>query len=319
MLFINQELTDLLKRSGMEQTVSVRQLVLNLAGERNLDEYMRMLFVNHETLRIVWDDEEGSTFQVVVQPIIEGEKRGQHLGYVAFFDDLTPMLRLKEIRSTLVAFASSRVRNTLMVIMGYAGMLRDKVPTAEDRDMLADIGERAQEVAAALDRLKSVGMLEEHADRSVEVNFAQIVREAVGNVRGDARDRDLRVQWHLPEFSLPVDVAPMPARDALTQLLRHACVSAPIGGTLRVRLAEHPERTDVQLSWPGTGLDPELLELLEGDWHTRPERLPEVLHPFARARSTFADLSVDSAPGRGVKIEFSLPRSASAPAPSGVA
>ncbi len=311
--FVNRRMVELLEGMGLGAVETVAGLFGGLQRDGETRARLRRLFATGTPLEIRWRDDEGHSWSFRAQPVHRGAEAHAEgvLGYVVHARDLTSAEQLEEIRASVVDFASTRVRNALMVIVGYAGLLEKKAEAAgtADAKMLRTILRNSEDVATAMDELKALGDLEADADREVEVDLGQIVREQVREAQpiGAARGLDFTIEG--PEVSLPVLAAPGRARDAVAHLLREACVAAAHGSTVRFRLEERPADTLCAVEWGGPGLDTAMQAAMRPErWHHDLTRLPPGLLPYARARETFPDLEVISAPGQGIVVRFTLRR-----------
>ncbi|MBW2254309.1 MAG: hypothetical protein JRI25_06885, partial [Deltaproteobacteria bacterium] len=308
-LFVNTAMAELLADHGLATTHALPDLISGLDRAQDHGKALHRLFAAGVSFSVQWGDERHA-WRAVAQPVSRGGDGGEEvLGYVLHVEDRTHAEHLEDIRESVVDFASTRVRNALMVIVGYAGLLRAKATDAGTTKMLDTVRRNAEEVAAAMDELKALVGLDAEPDRLLEVDFARLLREVVQEVEPVAEARTVRLTLAAPEVSLPVLASPTRARDALAVLLHEACVASTPGSVVKILLEERQEDTLFRIQWPGAGLDPAVLALVTEGWHRDLASLPRELYPYARARVAFRDLQIASAPGDGVQVEFTLRRS----------
>ncbi len=307
-LFVNRSLSQLIEETELGPIRSIRELVYRLRGESGLDEVMRALFFGLEPLRIPYLDPLSRLWFVSVQPVLAqdaGDERAV-LGYVAWFQDRTDTVRLDDLRESVVEFSSARVRDALTVIIGYAGLARDRIDDSTTRVMMDTVHERAVQVNKALEDLKAVGQLAAAEHLTITVDARRLLVSVLDEVIPLADERDVTLRSFVPEIGLPIRVVPDDARDALAALLREAAATAPPGTEVVLRLDQDHQSSSIRVEWQGPGLDPLVREYCTGNWHLRPERLPEALRPFARVRRSFPYLDLQGTPGGGVAVSLHM-------------
>ncbi len=306
--FANQAMTELLTGSQLGAVSTLAELIARLDPEDRTHDLRRLLLTG-EPLTLRWrHGAHGwlATAQAVSRPTEDASE--EVLGYVLWARDLTASQQLEQMRASVLGFASNRVRNALMVVMGYARMLEGQMGDERARKMLENIVRNADDVATALDELKSLAGLEEEPDRLLELDFGRLVREAINDALWFAEQHRVELVADIPDISLPVLAPAGRARDTLDLLLDLAILSASPGSQVSVQVEERREDTLFTLSWSGPGFDPAILAVAKGPWHEDIGSLPRALRPYARARAVFTDLVVRSAPGEGVEVQFSSAR-----------
>ena len=307
-LFVNRALSAILEETDLGPVRSIRELIFRIRGEAGLDEVMRALFLGLEPLRVPWLDPLGRLWRVSIQPVTAPEPGDERavLGFVVSFVDRTDTVRLDDLRESVVEFSSARVRDALTVIIGYAGLARDRMEDPTTRVMMDTVHDRAIQVSRALEDLKAVGQLAATDHLSITVDARRLIEDVLKDVSQIAEERDVNLRSFVPEIGLPIRVVPDDARDALAALLREAAVTAPPGSDVVLRLDQDHTTSVLRIEWSGPGLDPLVREHCVGAWHENPERLPEVLRPFARVRLSFPYLDLDGTPGGGVAVSLSM-------------
>jgi len=309
LLFANQAMTELLTAGQLGQVTSLPELLEAIDPDDRSDD-LRRLFLTGEPMTVRWRQGPHTwlgTLQTVSRPTEDASE--ETLGYVLWARDLTASQQLEHMRASVLGFASTRVRNALMVVMGYARMLEAKAgDDAASRQMLQAVARNADDVATAIDELKAVAGLEEEPDRLIEVDFGRVVREAINDALWFADQHRVELAADIPDISLPVLAPAGHTRDTLDLVLDLAILSATPGTRVAAHAEERPQDTLFVLSWSGPGFDPAVLAVARGPWHEDLGSLPRELRPYARARAVFTDLVIRSAPGEGVEVRFTLPR-----------
>jgi signal transduction histidine kinase len=187
-------------------------------------------------------------------------------------------------------------------------MLGAKIDDIGSKSMLDAIGRNADDVAAAIDELKSLAGLDEEPDRLLEVDFGRMVREAINDAMWFADMHQVELRSDIPDVALPVLAPAGRSRETLDLLLDVGVLSAAPGSRVGVTLEEGTLSTAFVLGWAGAGFDPAVLAVCHGPWHEDVGALPRELRPYARARAVFPDLAIRSAVGQGTEVRFTLPR-----------
>jgi PAS domain S-box-containing protein len=241
------------------------------------------------------------------------------LNIVIGMRDLTRFREAEELKSTFISIISHELKTPVALIKGYVGTLRreDAVwDPAVVKDSLSVIEEEADRLTALIEdlldasRLQAGGLTLNYS----EVNFPRLAATLAERFFRQYPDRTIR-----PRF--PEDFPAVPADEeritqVLSNLLSNAIKYSPPGSPLEISGRVMPDQLVVTVRDEGIGI---------GD-----DDLPHVFERFYRAsdavkRTKGAGLGlflakaiveahggriwIESAPGRGTQIHFSLPRS----------
>lgn len=298
-LYVNTELKEVLTRAGIGSLSSVREFAFRLWGEAELKTVLSRLFGEHASVSFPWVDGDGRHHQVRLDAIRSEDEQRDLLGYVAVFQDTSPVERLRKTRTMLAGhLAVSTVEKIAAIreaaLDGGAKAL-GTIPTD-----LETVEQLVLELRAVVDKA-------ERLDRPMPVDFGDVVRSALRNLAGLRRRRRQEVTCKFPDGAQSVMTIASRAEEQLVALLREACVRAPEGAELSVNVRNEKDKTTVSIGWPGVGFDERLLE----SWRASPAAeggetaMPEA---FAGARRVFGELTFGGAPGSGASVTFSLPR-----------
>lgn len=308
--FANRALSRLLEGEGLSLCSSLRELIFLLAGEEELGSRMSRLFAGRETVRVEWVSANGLHFDVVMEPV-GGRTDAADLedaGFAAFFWELSEDVALVRARRDMAHFITTRARDSLMVISGYIGLLRARATAADDQEMLGVVARHADELTGAVKALQVTAATEQLSSDPIQLDCIALVQSVIAEVAPLAAAWGVSVRPDLPEVALPVLASPRDIHDAIKDVLREAIRRADRGSALEIGASQEGDVTRLVFSWSGSGLDPDLLELLRTQWRASPDELPEAVQPYARAGVAFGNLWVDARPGEGLAIAFSLAR-----------
>ena len=123
-----------------------------------------------------------------------------------------------------------------------------------------------------------------------------------------ARFKDrLNVRMEVDE-SIDVSVPVLSIQPLVENALRHGILSKLEGGVLTLRVIRTPEGVRVEVEDDGVGMDPALVERL---LDARGKQGVGLANIHKRLLSLFGKgLSIDSEPGRGTRVSFTVPTQA---------
>ncbi len=186
-------------------------------------------------------------------------------GVVVLARDLTPLLRVGEIRRDFVANVSHELKTPLSAIRGFAetlsgGALDDRQTAGR---FLEQILKQCQRLEALLSDLLTLSRLEEPAARSHwgEIDVRAVLDEAIELTAEGAAERGVELSAELePVPALQGDAEAMVR--LCTNLLENAIKYNRPGGRVDVRLAATDDSIVLEISDTGIGIAPESVERL---------------------------------------------------------
>ena len=250
--------------------------------------------------------------------------RGEFLGTVSIFRDITHQVEVDRLKSEFVATVSHELRTPMTAIKGYVDVLRMGAagPVSDQQNrFLSTIQGNTERLEALVDDLLDISQIE--AGRSAislgPVDLAALAADRVSEFRrrSEAAGKGLRLELAV-ETGLPSARGDIErVRQVLDNLLENAYLYTPEGGQICVRLQHTGNELQVEVQDSGIGIPPEL--------HNRVfERFFRGEHPFVLASSgTGLGLSIvknlvemqggriwlesSGAPGAGSLFTFTLP------------
>lgn len=186
-------------------------------------------------------------------------------GVVVLARDLTPFLRVGEIRRDFVANVSHELKTPLSAIRGFAETLHEGAiddPAAAPR-FVGRILKQCQRLEALLTDLLTLSRLEHPAAQSgwTEIDLAALVTEAIDLIEEGMRERELRLE---------VNVRPVPTFEGdaeaimrlCSNLLENAIKYNRPRGRVEVRLDQHDDRIVLEVSDTGIGISQDSIDRL---------------------------------------------------------
>ncbi len=248
--------------------------------------------------------------------------RGERLGTVVVYHDLTREEQLDRLKSRLVATASHELRTPMTSIMGFVDMLRIGTygPLNEiQQEPLMIIRSNVQRLVELVDDLLDMSRADagELRLRKEELDLAELLREVAEDLRGQFAARGVTMSLNLPPIAVPIYADRAAMTQVTVNLLGNACKYTPGGGHVDVHLSNGQGRLRVDVRDNGVGITP--------------DAQPHIFTPFYRADNPLRDevggtglgLSIsqrlielhggqiwfESATGVGSTFSFSLPLS----------
>jgi len=211
--------------------------------------------------------------------------RGEFLGTVSIFRDITHQVEVDRLKSEFVATVSHELRTPMTAIKGYIDMLRMGAagPVSEQQGrFLSTIQGNTERLEALVDDLLDISQIE--AGRSVislgPVDLATLAADRVSEFRrrseaaGKGLELELAVEPGLPAARGDVERV----RQVLDNLLENAFLYTPNGGQVCVRLRQSGNELQVEVQDSGIGISAELQSRVF-------ERFFRGEHPFVLASS----------------------------------
>jgi two-component system phosphate regulon sensor histidine kinase PhoR len=243
---------------------------------------------------------------------------GGHRGVVVVARDITPFIRLTEMRRDFVANVSHELKTPLAAIRGMAETLRDgalgDVDTAER--FVGRILVQCSRLEALLEDLLTLSRLESPTGvaEPQPVELATLAHTAAEVVGPRARERDVVLEVDADDTVIPGDADAL--ERLLINLLDNAVKYNHPGGAVRLAVRGRPTEVGIEVRDTGIGIPPEHLP-----------RIFERFYRVDRARSGEGGtglglaivkhvaqlhggrVAVTSEPGAGSTFTVTLPRS----------
>lgn len=209
-----------------------------------------------------------------------GTYKGESLGSVVVYHDLTREEIADRLKSELVATASHELRTPMTSIRGFVDMLLLGTfgsVTADQREPLRVIKNNVVRLVQLIDELLDMSRVEagEVRLRPEELDVAQVLRDVTDVLHGQFRERQIGLHMDLQE-GLPRIMADRQRLEQIAvNLIGNACKYTPQGGEVWVTLCNGGSELRVDVRDTGVGI-PE-------------EARPHIFTPFYRADNPLRD------------------------------
>ncbi|SHE85732.1 two-component system, OmpR family, sensor histidine kinase CpxA [Microbulbifer donghaiensis] len=232
------------------------------------------------------------------------------------FDSMTAQLQesMAEQRR-LIKDVSHELRSPLARLQVALGIARQKkVPGLEtELDKIGKAADYLEDIIADVLSLPVAGRNQRPLDDVVEIN--SLVSALVEDLRGEAREKDLRVAIAQSDSELLVATRGSSLTAALENILRNAIKYSPAGGSASVVISATAEQSRIRVIDSGSGVDEEELEaIFRPFYRTDSARTREsggLGLGLAIAQRTIlhhrGSISASNAPGAGLCVEIHLP------------
>ena len=173
------------------------------------------------------------------------------------------LLRLNRIKDEFVAKLSHEIRTPLTAIIGFSGLLSDSAYAPhlapEQHEYLRIITAAGQHLLTLTNDLFDLSKLEAEMMRlhlgSVVVE--EIVEDAVGIVRNQARKKRLDLRTNLPDRVMPLRADARKVKQVLYNILSNAVKYTPAGGSIELAVEDRPHEVRFEVRDTGPGISRE--------------------------------------------------------------
>ena len=222
-------------------------------------------------------------------------------------------------RRRLLADVSHELRTPLTVMQGTLEGILDGLYPADEAH-LVPVLEETRVLARLIDDLRTLslseaGVLRLHREPT---DLARLIQEVVAGHRAAADDAGVAINVEAPGDLRPLEVDPSRIRQVIGNLVANALRFTPAGGRVSVDAGQDADETWVRVQDTGPGIDPESLEHVFDRFYRSPGSPGTGLGlPIARnlVRAHGGQISINSAPGGGTEVRFTLPDAAAEPSP----
>jgi signal transduction histidine kinase len=281
-----------------------------------------------QAIRRTLDGEESHAVEVTARnQVIEllttplRDEDGRVSGAVAVGHDVTAYRQLDRLRTNFVSDVSHELRTPLTAVKGFVETLQDGAvddPTVRDRflDTIATETER-------LIRLTNDLLLLTRADAGrltlhlASTDLADAVERAVAQLESRARDEGVSITVEPPELPRLALADADRIHQVLVNLLDNAIKFTPAGGRVSVSCAREGEQLACTIADTGPGVPAgEIPHLFERFYRGDPSRARDEAQggaglglAIARAivEAHGGQVWIESEPGQGTRVTFSLP------------
>jgi PAS domain S-box-containing protein len=255
----------------------------------------------------------GTARDVTVQRALEARIKAQN-------ERLTELDRLK---STFVNAVSHELRTPLTSIRGYVEFLEDHIGgplTPTQDEFVHQIAVGTRRLARLVDDLLDFARLEAGSFRLARetVDARELVDDVLNSLQPQATATQVALTVSLPGEAVPLCADPQRIEQVLTNLIHNALKFTPTGGRVAVSLRVEQDQALMEVTDTGVGIAPEhQATIFDKFFQVSPES-PSGLGGSGLglyiARSLVeahgGRIGLESAPGRGARFWFTLPRGA---------
>lgn len=265
----------------------------------------------------------GAMRDLEVKSALVRSRDGVRVGIITLLRDVSRERQLDQMKSEFISTAAHELRTPLTVIMGFSEVLLDEQGLAShQQEYLAIINDKAEVLQRLIDDLLDLGRVESgrivHVEKS-RCDLAEVIRQSIA-------DFQLTHQGHrfvvaLPETPVELEADPLRLAQTLENLLGNAVKFSAPGSQIRVGCCQRGPLVEVCVSDQGVGMTP--------------EQVGRMFEKFYRVDSTVTSkqglglgmtivkniidahggqIRVESRPGEGTEITFSLPLEAASAA-----
>ena len=221
-------------------------------------------------------------------------------------------------RRRLLADVSHELRTPLTVMQGTLEGILDGLYPADEAH-LVPVLEETRVLARLIDDLRTLslseaGVLRLHREPT---DLARLIQEVVAGHRAAADDAGVAINVEAPGDLRPLEVDPSRIRQVIGNLVANALRFTPAGGRVSVDAGQDANETWVRVQDTGPGIDAESLEHVFDRFYRSPGSPGTGLGlPIARnlVRAHGGQISINSSPGVGTEVRFTLPDAAAEPA-----
>ena len=252
---------------------------------------------------------------VTYTPLISSE--GSLINIISTVRDITKFREADELKSTFVSIISHELKTPVALIKGYVSTLRRddaEWDSAVVQDSLEVIEEEADRLAGMIENLLDASRLQAGAlaIKRADLYLPDLARHVAERMQTQTQNHALSADF--PEYFPVVLADENRIQQVLTNLVGNAIKYSP-GGEIRLSGEVRPESVIVCVSDEGPGIAPEDIPHIFDRFYRSPEMARHTKGTglglyLSRAivEAHGGRIWVDTAPGQGTRIYFSLPR-----------
>ncbi|MDN5364722.1 MAG: two-component system, OmpR family, sensor histidine kinase ResE [Eubacteriales bacterium] len=247
------------------------------------------------------------------------DEKGETVGVVALFHDMSQEARLEKMRRDFVASVSHELRNPLFLIQGYTeALLHGLAENREEREAILQI---IMEETGRMQRLVS-DLLDlariESGTFSLQVQpvvLDGLLRRALQRFAQPLEEKDIHLEVEVAPDLPPVLADPDRVMQIVGNLLDNAIRFTPRGGKIGIRAQKEVGKVRVEVWDTGIGIPAEDLPYVwERFYRAEKSRTRRaggtglglaIVKKLVEAHG--GQVGIESAPGQGTRVFFTLP------------
>jgi two-component system phosphate regulon sensor histidine kinase PhoR len=258
------------------------------------------------------------TLQVSLVPVAGA--RGETVGVLSLFHDITSLRSLEQMRSEFAANVSHELRTPLAALKGYAETILDRNLDQEHlEDFLRTIDREADRLVRLVDALLDLSRIEEEkgAIQKEELDLAFLTRSALEGLEGLRRQKGIKLETTFPCGPVLVNGNADWLRQAIFNIAENSVKYGHPGGTVKVELIRDAAKAVMKITDDGPGIPAaDLPHIFERFYRVDKARsrktggtglgLAIVKHILEAHGASYV---IESEAGRGATFRFTLPLS----------
>jgi signal transduction histidine kinase len=245
--------------------------------------------------------------------------RGEVSGFLTILLDTTQVREMDRLKSEFIATAAHELRTPLTVIIGYAELLgqqEEEFSAEQQKEFTKAILDRAEALSEIVDDLLDLSRIE--AGRLISLNrrpcpLAPLITQLVDHYQQTSPRHRFEKQVSLPG---PVATAdPAKISQVLENLLSNAVKYSPSGGRISITLDTPEDQCLISVADEGIGMTTEQTQRIFDKFYRADVSDSAVGGLGLGMAITKAIVEghdgriwVESTPGQGTKVSFTLPR-----------
>lgn len=244
---------------------------------------------------------------------VELERRAEELS------ELNRRLQeIDEARKRFVRVAAHELRAPVAAVQSYVRLiLSGYVPAEKQDEILTRVEQRALELLDRINDLLILSRIQEHVEKRELVNAAEMLEKVVELMRPAAEEKRLRLHVEIEPDVPPILADKEQIQHVWMNLISNAIKYTPAGGYVEITLSHRPTSIIGSVRDSGIGIAPEDQEKIFQEFYRTEEAKQMALHGTGLGLSIVKQIVegwggriwVSSAPGKGAKFTFVLPRS----------
>ncbi|MGB9300935.1 MAG: ATP-binding protein [Anaerolineae bacterium] len=233
----------------LEMAETLGKHLSEVVGSEALDQLFNLPLTDNGVRNLEIPLVDGRTFYASLNPVAD-------VGWALIMRDITHLKDLDRMKSDFVATITHDLRSPLTAIQGCLRLLPQ---LGQLNDEQQDFAERAMSNVEHMDKLISslldIGRIEAGLEMEMSpIRLNRVIQEAVANLEGSAKSKELSLEAALPEDLPLVNGNHTRLTQVMTNLLDNAIRYTPRGGSVTVRAEADGEHVTVCVTDTGIGI-----------------------------------------------------------------
>ena len=311
----------LMRLLGLSTSLAEPMALKDCIADDDLEKGLRGILeaTGEDTVLISQELTKGNKCIHVLSASVPGLK-GQVVGTVSVFQDVTTFKQLDAMKSDFVQMVSHELRSPLasikqllaVVLDGLAGELAQ-----QQRDLLSRSQLKIQGLLELINDLLDVAKIESGYgfQQQVPLHLEEVLEQTVALMKTRAENQNVTLLLELPPALPLIQADPRSMEELFTNLISNAVNYSPDGGRVTVSAVSHGDYLSVFVTDTGVGIEPEEIPKIFDKFY-------RVKHPKTRqvigtglglaivkgiVDSHRGSIEVESKPGAGTTFRVLLP------------